>query len=339
MKHLSSKGFLKAALTAILALTATMASAMYITATYNTFGTYDFTGKHFYIIPADPEISPKDLEFKEYAQFVSALFKSSGAIEAQDPALAEVCVMINYRLTDHSYVEVVPVPIRDVVGKVLKTEHTPDRGVVTTAENIYGTVGYEDKVKEVRDFRRVLNIYAFDNLDYEDDPDMLWKCNIISDGSTNSLQYALPAMVYQIINHAGERISKTASVTIDAEWGGYKAFMKAMDNYPNALFPFFTMEPNARINYIVRDRNLFRVTVREAGPGKRYIAKDTYLWADGISYPLVSVEYAKWDGTTRFKKDEVSFYNLIFQGVPEDVKTFDIVSPDKFEWRGIIAEP
>lgn len=334
MSLFSTKNALKAALTAILALTATVASAKYITSSYSTFGTYDFTGKHFYIIPADPEISAKDLEFKEYAQYVAAIFKSSGAIEAQDPASAEVCVMINYLITDNSYVETVPVPIRDVVGKVLKTQRT-EHGTITTSENIYGTVGYESQEKAVRNYRRVLNIYAFDNLDFDDDPDMLWKCNILSEGSNNSLQQVIPAMAYQIITQAGERISKTTSVTTDAEWGGYKAFLKAMDNYPNALFPFQTLEPKARINYIVRDRNQFRITVRETGPGKRYIAKDTYLLADGIAYPLVAVEYAKWDGTTRFKKDEVYFYNLVFQGVPEDVKTFDIVSPDKFEWRGI----
>ena len=60
----SNGSLLKAVLTAALVMMTTSLFAR-IEMTISSFGNYDFSGKHFYIIPADQNISPKDLEFKD----------------------------------------------------------------------------------------------------------------------------------------------------------------------------------------------------------------------------------------------------------------------------------
>ena len=333
----SNTSLLKAVLTAALVLMTTSLFAR-INMTISSFGNYDFAGKHFYIIPADPNISPKDLEFKEYSQYVAALLRSSGAFEATDPATAEVCVLIDYLITDFNYVETVPVPIRDVVGKILTVDQSPDRShTAVRSKDVYETVGYTSESKQVHKFRRVLNIYCYDNLDYEGDPDMLWKCNMVSDGSKNNLQIIIPALVYPVIGKAGQRVSIDSWLNEDVDWGGYIAFLYTMKDYLHASFPFYpvSVEPEARINYVIRNNGTLQVIVREVGPGKRVIAKDTYLSANGVDYPLTGADHIKVGGTNRFKEGETIFYVLKFQGVPADITSFDIVSPNKFTWSDI----
>ena len=320
-------------------LLATTTLSARIVINVNTYSTYDFNGKHFYVIPATSDISPKDAEFKEYANYVKAILRTAGAVEAEDPATAEVCILFDYLITDESYVETVPVPIRDVVGKVLTINHSQDhQHASASVENVYGTVGYTDKDVQVNRFRRIVNIYAYDNLDYEGDPDMLWKCNVVSEGSRNDLHYVLPGMLYCLIDQVGGRGNKEYTLNDEAEWGGYKAFQAAMKYYEGASFPFQAVEENTRINYIVLHNNTLTVTVRQRGPGKRVIAKNSFLRCDGVEYPIAAVEHAKLGGTNRFSKEEIAFYQLVFQNVPSDIKVFDIVSPGKFEWNGITIQ-
>ena len=52
-------------------------------------------------------------------------------------------------------------------------------------------------------FRRVLNIYAYDNKQPNEDI-MLWKTNILSDGSSSDLRNVLPAMAFCGIEYLGK---------------------------------------------------------------------------------------------------------------------------------------
>ena len=52
-----------------------------ITTHVTSFGTYDFSGKHFCILSNMENISSDDVEFKEYAKYISYSFQIKGGIE------------------------------------------------------------------------------------------------------------------------------------------------------------------------------------------------------------------------------------------------------------------
>ena len=320
--------------------------------TTNSFGTYDFYGKHFYIIPGSPSINPKDAEFKEYANHVASMFRSSGAIEVSDPALAEVCVLVDYLVTTESYVEQIPVPIRKVVGSVTtaqiaadeaqgRTRHgnhytTGDYAAVVTHRDIYETVGYQTEERQVDGYRRILNIYAYDNVDSDGDPDMLWKCNMMSFGSRNSLNSILPVMTYLNLFTPGKRVVEGKNwVDIDYGWSCYEAYTKTMKDYAHAWFPYRKVEDKTWTYFMTRNHNEMTITIRQKGPGKRNVTMDTYLLANGVQYPVVAVDHIKAGKNVRIKEDENLYFTLTFLDVPEDVEVFDIICPGKFTWQNI----
>ena len=320
--------------------------------TTNAFGTYDFAGKHFYIIPGTPDINPKDTEFKDYANYVASMFRTVGAIEVSEPETAEVCVLIDYLITTDSYIERIPVPIRKAVGSVTTAHVSTDKvnekthngnqysygdyTTVVTHKQIYETVGYKTEERQVNGYRRILNVYAYDNVDNDGDPDMLWKCNMMSFGSRSSLNSIVPVMTYLNLFSPGKRITEKESwVNIDYGWALYEAYQNVMKDYSHAHFPGVSVEDKATVYFATKDRNAITVTVRQAGPGKRIVTKDTYLVINGETYPISSVNHIKMDRTARAAKDENIYFTMTFLGVPDDVESFDIVCPDKYTWRNI----
>lgn len=337
---------------AFLCLATGLLAATKINVTTNAFGTYDFKDKHFYIIPGSPAIDPKDTEFKDYANHVASMFRTVGAIEVSDPAMAEVCILIDYLITSDSYTEQIPVPIRKAVGSVtttqlasdqlqVRTYHgnhytTGDYKAIVAHKTIYETVGYKTEERQVDGYRRILNVYAYDNVDNDGEPDMLWKCNMMSFGSRSNLNSIIPVMTYLNLFSPGKRIVEHKSwVNDEYGWALYEAYSNVMRDYAWSFFPGRKVENNAWVYFVTKKRGELTVICRQAGPGKRVVTKDTYLVMNGETYPIASVDHIKMDRTERVMKDENLYYTMTFLGVPDDVKVFDIVCPEKFTWKNI----
>lgn len=327
-------------------------AATKITVITNAYGTYNFAGKHFYIIPGSPAIDAKDAEYKDYANHVASMLRCKGAIEVSDPTIAELCVLVDYCITDHTYIEQVPVPIKKLVstvttarvaadkvdGKTPKgnTYTTGDYTTVVTQKQSYETVGYKTEEREVNNYRRILNIYVYDNVDNDGEPDMLWKCNMRSDGSRNNLNSIIPVMTYINLFSPGKRITESESWVNDQYgWSLYEAYSNVMKDYSHAHFPGVVVEDKVTVYFATKKGDKLTVTVRQAGPGKRIVTNDTYLVVNGETYPISSVDHIKMDRTFRAGKDENIYFTMTFTGVPDDVETFDIVCPDKYTWSNI----
>ena len=336
----------------LLCLATSLLAATKINVTTNAFGTYDFKGKHFYIIPGSPSIDPKDAEFKDYANHVASMFRTVGAIEASDPSMAEVCVLIDYLITRDSYTEQIPVPIRKAVGSVTTTQvakdqlqgntrygnhyTTGDYKAVLAHKTIYETVGYKTEERQVDGYRRILNIYAYDNVDDDGEPDMLWKCNMMSFGSRSNLNSIIPVMTYLNLFSPGKRITEHNSwVNDEYGWALYEAYSNTMKDYSHAFFSGKEVENNAWVYFAVKNGDRLTITCRQAGPGKRIVTKDTFLAVNGETYPISSVDHIKMDRMERVRKDENLYYTMTFLGVPDDLKVFDIVCPEKYTWSNI----
>ena len=345
-------------------------SKIYVTT--NAFGSYDFACKHFYVIPGSPEIDPKDAEYKDYAQHVASMMRCKGAIEVTDPTIAELCVLLDYCVTDHTYIERIPVPIRMQVGSVTHAHVYTDQrqgsqsydGRVDTKSikstthsgnsyssgsydamvanrKIYETVGYKTEEHEINGFRRILNVYVYDNIDDDGDPDMLWKCNMRSDGSRNSLSSIVPVMTYLNIMSPGKRITEKQSwVNIDYGWDSYEAYANVMKNYAYAYFPMQRLEQdtNTWAYFVTKKNGRLVLYVCQGGPGKRTVTMDACLVADGVSYPVTTINHIKPGRKVRIDKDDYLIFTMIFENIPDEVETFDVICPDKFSWTGIVLK-
>jgi|GEM_PF-4189849 len=230
------------------------------------FGDYDLKGKTFFVVPGDTTVSIKDPEFKEYAKSVSTLLQYEGAREVKDFASADMCVLIVYAVTDHTYVESIPVPISGVVSSISSTytnslSNTNTFGSIygslfgyssglgtsvsgnlfgstnslnststsstTVTTPIYGTVGFTSASQTVSNYLRILNIYAYDNASV-DDPDMVWKIRISSAGASGSLRKVIPYMCFAVTNEGlGGKVS--FNFNVDSNWDRTELFVNTID--------------------------------------------------------------------------------------------------------------
>ena len=165
----------------------------------NSFGDYDVKNKTFYIESCDESVSSSDLEFKEYAGYYAENLKIKGAIETSDKDNADICVLMNYCITDKSYQETIPVP---EFGRT-SIASTTTKGSTTTYNYNYGTTGYYYVQNDVSSFLKIVNIYAFDNKSRDKEPIMLWKTNFKSEDYSNDLRGIIPYMIFpELINVA-----------------------------------------------------------------------------------------------------------------------------------------
>lgn len=159
------------------------------------FGDYDVKGKTFYIESGDESVSNNDVEFKEYAGYCAENLKVFGAIETTDKENADICVLMNYCITDESYQETIPVP---EFGRT-SIASTTTKGSTTTYQYNYGTTGYHYVQNNVSNFVHVVNVYAYDNKSRDGDPVMLWKTNYKSSGSNSNIREVIPYMFYSFV--------------------------------------------------------------------------------------------------------------------------------------------
>jgi hypothetical protein len=113
------------------------------------------------------------------------------AIPCENSDSADVCILFDYGVVDKSYVANVPIPIW---------------GITTTSRYINTIVtGVLNSKEDIQDYRRVINLYAYDNKDRTSDPVMLWKTNISSSGSSRDLQEVLPYIAHAAIPYMGQQ--------------------------------------------------------------------------------------------------------------------------------------
>ena len=164
----------------------------YYVVSINTYGKCDFKGKTFYIESGDENISSNDLEFREFSGYLKENLKIKGAQETTDKNSADLCILMNYCITDKSYQESIPVP--DYGRTTIASSET--KGNKTTYNYNYGTTGYHYVQNNVSNFLRIVNIYVYDNKTLDSEPVMLMKTNLKSEGSSSNLREVVPHILF-----------------------------------------------------------------------------------------------------------------------------------------------
>ena len=221
-------------------LSVTLGQNTYFKTETSSFGKYDMNGKTYYILPCNSNYSANDLEFIYYRDIIRQVMIRHKAVYTSNMDSADVCILLDYAITDESYIATTSVPVwgRTGIASVTTTSRTTGNvygsansygsasaystgntvsananvstygnaygsSTTTTTQNYnynYGVTGYREETYKVNQYLRVLHLYAYDNKIRQTDPIMLWKTSIYSDGSGDDLQYIFPYLA-NVANH------------------------------------------------------------------------------------------------------------------------------------------
>ncbi|MGM9831806.1 MAG: hypothetical protein ACI3Z5_07295 [Paludibacteraceae bacterium] len=303
----------------------------------SSFGDYPMCGKTFYIISGDSRISNNDLEFQYYRDIITQCLLRFKAIPTNNYDSADVCILLDYGITDESYVATRSIPVfgRTGISSITTTStttgnvsgygsayssasanssgnsasgygnssssgHVNGSSTTCTTQNYnydYGVTGYREQSYQVNKYRRVLNLYAYDNKNRDNEPIMLWRTNVTSDGRSNDLQDVFPYMAQISLNYMG------------ANSKGKKRY-HIFDNSPDALAmkEMYYLKENVIVNPTNFDTNVEKyiwmrsvqledthtvVALLANKPKNRSIIKfrkNTYIIYKGQKYPLEVVK-------------------------------------------------
>lgn len=230
-----------------------------LTININSFGTYDMSGKSYYIESCMDNLPTNDLEFKEYASYIDMVMKMNGAIQCDDHDNADIVILMHFDITDESYLINVPKPI---FGQYLSSVTTTSSsngsvnvegfsnsqgwidvdgyyargfgnvnayGTETTRTNSYynysyGITGYHNVTKKVDNYHSVINLYAYDNKRIET-PEMVWKTSISSEGSVSDYRIVFPYLAFSTISYIGNDTRMMITETLNPNNYIYKLWI------------------------------------------------------------------------------------------------------------------
>ena len=242
-------------------LSVTFGQNTYFKTETSSFGKYSMSGKTYYILPCNPNLSANDLEFVYYRDIIRQVMVRHKATYTNDMDSADVCILLDYAITDESYMATTSVPVwgRTGIASVTTTSRTTGNvygnintygsgsaystgntvsananvstygnaygsSTTTTTQNYnynYGVTGYRQETYKVDQYLRVLHLYAYDNK-VRQEPIMLWKTSVYSDGSSDDLQYVFPYLANVANHYIGENTNG-------------KKILYIYDNNPDAL--------------------------------------------------------------------------------------------------------
>lgn len=316
----------------------------YIAAEVSSFGNYDMSGKTFYVLSGNSNITNKDLEFIQYRDIIIQCMIRKNAIPTNNHDTADVCILMDYGITDKSYVATYGAPTWGISGIVLNSISTTiglGYTIATqTVSSTYGMTGLAIRSKKVPEYRSVLNLYAYDNQDRTNEPVMLWKINISSDNSTSDLEVIFPYLAEAEINYIGTTSNgKKRSVVQEKNKDVYlmkngyyqkenaKYFQPTHEEKTNKPMPLHSMLVEDDCTYV----NFLAEYVFNKFTNPKFI-KSTYILYHGKKYPIVAVYLPCETGLLNYLGNKIylqpqeTLIQFVFPVKINKGDTFDIVS-------------
>lgn len=329
-------------------------SATSFTTNVTSFGTYDFSGKHFCILSYVENISSDDVEFKEYAKYISYAFQLKGGIEVSPQSEeAEICILLSYDIKDASYIRTVSEPVWGQTTVSSVTAHENLSGG-TSYDYSYnrGVVGYKQSEQKVNLFVRYIDLFVYElPTDKNAEHKMVWKAYAKSEGYRDNLYYVFPAMAYSLTDYIGittaryKKVSDKDRIYEDNIY--YKLFEQGKLHRKNiTTCPLRNIVQNPKKNgtradiiYIVKNRKSTVICVYLYGKTKLF--RNTYIEYDHQKYPLKAMKRGNAiDGSTtaipisdnqnnviyNTKRWLYGYFMLYFPPLPENAYVIDILS-------------
>jgi hypothetical protein len=190
--------------------------------------------KTFTIFPMDKDVSPADLQFREYAGYVSRALLSLGYKEVNDQTNCDALILLNYGISapeerEYSYNQ--PVFGQTGVSSVSTMGNVhglsghkvadaitggPGFSSTTTYTPSYGITGFTQESETFVTYQRHVSFYAVKPmLSGASEADRLyWKLHIASSGSSGDLRRVFPVMIAAARDYLGKNTYGQIEVSI-----------------------------------------------------------------------------------------------------------------------------
>lgn len=336
----------------------------------NSWGQYNLYGKTYYIESGDKNTSSSDLEFREYTKYLVENLKLQGAIITTDKKNADLCILMNYSIADESYTESIPIPIWGATGISSINTVSNTRGSAygsaysyggytsgsvygssttnarTNVNYNYGITGVQNVNRYVKNFARVVNIYAYDNMDTSAEHRMLWKTNLASSGSSNDLRKVMPYIMYISWGELGHNSDGWQEYQVFEDDYMFQCWKQGVLSNPNiTTFPRCdqtNVNDKIRIAFVEKLSEETVICLRKTGCESWYsISPYTYIQYGGQRF---RVSYAdNYELGTKIRKEcGTRYIRLHFPVNLRNVSSFDYVEYTNkketdygFMWRGV----
>lgn len=314
----------------------------------NSYGNYKLAGKSYFIESGDSKVSSTGFEFREYADLLEKTLQLAGARRTASKSSADLCILMNYAITDQSYNDVVPVPVWGPTGISSITTNSRTTGAVygsatvlgssaygyasgnsntTTSTYVnptYGITGFSNVNRHVTSYNRVINIYAYDNK--SSSHDLVWKTNLVSEGSSSNFRTVAPYMFYSAWGTLGKNYNDAIVVTEDDYlFKCWKQGVLANNNI--AVFP----KPSSTNCTGYCDVALIERLPKETNVVLRchrsdcyyYISPYTCIEAFGKQYQIIRAD--NYNLGAKFRTSGDVYIRLHFPAIPSYVSSINIV--------------
>ena len=328
-----------------------------------SFGTYNFAGKHFCILSNMENISSEDVEFKEYARYISFVFQMKGGIEVPPESKeAEVCILMSYDIKDASYVRTISEPVwgQTSVSSVTASKNFLG-GTDYNYHYNYGVVNYRQSQQHVNSFNSYIDLFAYElSSNGNEQKKMVWKGYAQCNSRENNLFRLFPSMsltFYLTIGRTSEDDwSKCTGLVTSTLTNFFKAGDFCKKNYTFCPYiengweqrnwlPLMHI-PNVYAPWVIQKNPSNTIVLMEA----RWNSLPNYGWRSLLYYRFFKNTYIQYNGQKykcqyaetihrkriklgkmiTAKGNEVyngsTMFYLIFPPLPEDANVIDVIS-------------
>ena len=181
--------------------------------------------KHFVLLPGNKDTPVTDLQFREYAGYISRALVTRGYVPAESIEKADIAIFVVYGIgnpQEHQYSYSVPtwgqtgVRSSSTRGTLNTYGSFGTYSGTTTYTPTYGVTGSTTNVGTYTTYSRFLVLNALDLSEYRQTKKeiQLWKTTITSIGSSGDLRLVFPYMVTASMPHIGTNTGQQIKVIL-----------------------------------------------------------------------------------------------------------------------------
>ena len=332
--------------------------AGFIVTHVNSFGKYNFSEKHFCILTNMEGIPSDDVEFKEYAKYISYAFQMRGGIEvAPESDEVEICILLSYDIKDASYIRTISEPVWGNTSVSSVTAKTNSRGT-TTYDYHYnrGIVNYKQSQQLVNKYIRYIDLFAYEvSLDNKDNQRLVWKAYAKSEGSGDNLFSIIPYMALSLHYTIGRTQADFRHTVPSSFWDDNTFYYLIVDMFKNGYFcgKGKTFEPyvengdhhwfkndDFKLVAVIKGGKETAVLLRASPVYK--LPRNTYILWNGEEFSCTKATNYFFEEITPWKRCWANCLILYFHPLPDEADKIDLISQCKKErtkkdlvWKGI----
>lgn len=177
-------------------------------------------GAKYTILPANKDVSPNDLQFKEYKNLINKILQNSGYRAAKSKKESEIIIYLYYGISNpqekiYSYSTPIfgqtGIASSNTHGSITNMGNYGSYSATTNYTPTYGISGYANHVGTYTYYTRTLVLSAVKNAKNNEET---WRVTVESTGSSNDLRVVMPALAIAAETFLGQNSYNKITIRI-----------------------------------------------------------------------------------------------------------------------------